>query len=140
MEFGVESNLFVLRLNDGEELLRTLEDIATSENIESAVVLSGIGMLRDFSLGYYVGDGYKKTEFSKPHELVSLQGSLAKCQGEMIVHLHSALAGIDHESKAGHLFGGTVNGLAEVTMLKFTSIKLYRELNEKTGLKELHIK
>jgi predicted DNA-binding protein with PD1-like motif len=58
----------------------------------------------------------------------------------MIVHIHGNLGGADHRAISGHIFGGKVNGLAEITILKLETLELYRELNEKTGLKELHIR
>jgi predicted DNA-binding protein with PD1-like motif len=140
MEKGQESNIIVLRMNDGEEILPRLVELAESEGFDSAVVLMGIGMLRDFTLGYYQDGSYKRTEFSAPHELVSLQGSFAIAENEMIVHLHGMLADSEHNGRGGHLFGGIVNGLAELLVMKLTSVKLYRELNEETGLKEMHIR
>lgn len=140
MENGQESNIIVIRLNDGEDLHKSLEETALKRDVESGMVLMGIGMLRDFTLGYFDGSGYQKSRTGEAHELVSLQGSLAKCDGEIIVHLHGSLGADDYSLKGGHIFSGTVNGLAEITLLKLDGVKLYRELNEKTGLKELHIK
>ena len=139
METGTEKNVIIVRLYDGEELFPSLEKAASEAGFDSAVVLMGIGMLRDFTLGYFERGVYKKTDFSEPYELVSLQGSLAKCGEEMVVHLHGVCADPEHNAVGGHVFGGTVNGLAEITLVKLSSGKLYRELNPKTGLKELHI-
>ncbi len=140
MEHGIESNVIVARLHDGEELLPSLETIAVERGIVSAIVLTGIGMLREFTLGYYNGEEYKKTEIAAPHELVTLQGSFAKFEGEMIVHVHGTLGDKDHKTVSGHIFGGKINGLAEITILKLNKLELYRELNENTGLKEMHIR
>jgi len=139
MEHGAESNIIVTRLYDGEELVPSLERLSAEYDIESGIVLTGIGMLREFIIGYYNGEEYKKTEFTQPHELVTLQGSFAKMGDEMIVHLHGTLGNSEHNTVSGHIFAGKIHGLAEVSMLKFGNLKLYRELNETSGLKELHI-
>ena len=140
VEHGEETNIIVVRLCDGDELLPALEQIAGSYGISSGIILTGIGMLRNFTLGYYDGEEYKKTEFAAPHELVTLQGSFAKCEGEMIVHAHGTLGECDHNTVSGHIFSGTINGLAEITILKLEKLELYRERNENSGLKELHIR
>jgi predicted DNA-binding protein with PD1-like motif len=140
VEVGSESNFIVIRLADGEDLIKSLERAAEEQDFSSAMVLSGIGMLRSFTLGYFEDGEYQKETYEVPYELASLQGSFAKCDDEMMVHLHGVLAGSDHKSVGGHVFGGTVNGLAEITILKLSEVELYRELNEKTKLKELHIR
>jgi predicted DNA-binding protein with PD1-like motif len=139
MEVGSESNVIVIRLADGEDLLKSLEAAAEEQNFSSAMVLSGIGMLRSFTLGYFKDGEYQKKTYEEAYELASLQGSFAKCDDEMMVHLHGVLAGSDHKSVGGHVFGGTVNGLGELTVLKLNEVKLYREFNDETKLKELHI-
>jgi len=100
------------------------------------LVLGGIGMLRDFELGYFDGKEYHKRTFAEPHELVSLQGTVVADGpgtpgiptsetnetgtsegGNPIAHLHAVLAGPDLAPVAGHLFGGVVGVTLEVNLL-----------------------
>ena len=74
----------VVRMMDGEDLLAGLSGL----EIDSAVVVCGIGMLRELELGYWNGAEYEKHRIEQPVELVSLQGTIAQMDGERVVHLH----------------------------------------------------
>jgi predicted DNA-binding protein with PD1-like motif len=140
METRRDSNVIVVRLMDGEMLLPSLEEAAKIEGIGSAIVTMGIGMLRNLTLGYFEEGKYKRTDFKEPHELVSLQGSYAKCDEDMIVHLHGIVGDKEHRTFGGHVFGGEVCGIAEITILNLDPNMLYRKLNPVSGLKELHVR
>ncbi len=83
------------------------------------LVLGGIGMLRDFELGYFDGEEYHKRSFAEPYELVTLQGTVVAQgpEGLPIAHLHATLASPDHRCVGGHLFSGVVGVTLEVNLL-----------------------
>lgn len=83
------------------------------------LVLGGIGMLRDFELGYFDGEEYHNRTFTEPYELVTLQGTVVAQgpEGQPIAHLHATVAGLDHKCVGGHLFGGIVGVTLEVNLL-----------------------
>lgn len=95
------------------------------------LVLGGIGMLRDFELGYFDGQEYHKRTFVEPYELVALQGTVVADGpggsvgpngadgpgGHPIAHLHATLAGPDHKCVGGHLFHGLVGVTLELNLL-----------------------
>ncbi len=129
MEYGLENNILVAKLDDGEELFQSLEKIMSEIDQKSAVVLSGIGMLRDFKVGFYneeTGD-YEWDEFVEPKELLSLNGSITE-EGSM--HLHVEVGGRDHDVTGGHLDGGKVFNVAELTLLVFEELTLSRKKDE----------
>lgn len=53
-------NIISLRLEDGTDLLPELKHILEKENIKGAVILSAIGMLRNFTIGWLGPEGYVK--------------------------------------------------------------------------------
>ena len=69
--------------------------VLKKENIVSAVVLSGIGMLKDFEIGYFNTETkqYETALFEKPCELISLSGNITLKDNEIFPHLHVSLQG-----------------------------------------------
>ena len=121
---------WVVRLQDGEDLvsaLRTLEG-------GSALILTGIGMVREAELGYWNGKEYETHAHPAPAELISLQGNLARDEtGTQIVHAHVSLSGQDGAVHGGHLIRATVHNTVELTLLPLEGIALERKL-EPNGL------
>jgi predicted DNA-binding protein with PD1-like motif len=119
----------VVRMMDGEDLMAGLLQLP----VDSAIVVCGIGMLREIELGYWNGDSYEKHRFELPVELVSLQGNVARLGAERVVHLHACVAKRDGSTLGGHLFAGTVHNTAEIALGLPRGIVLER-VEEETGL------
>ena len=138
MKSSEEKNLIIAKLDDGENLFESLKEIIEKHGIKSGLVLSGIGMLRNFVLGYYDGSEYQKKEFKDPCELLSLHGSITT-EGKIVIHLHTSLADESRNVVGGHLFEAEVCSLNELVIRKLDDIVLSRKSNPVTGLKELDI-
>lgn len=134
MQLKTESNIVIVKLDDGEDFFESIERIVKECDISSGMVLSGIGQLKNFELGYFDGKKYVKKTFKKPMELVSMQGSIAET-----FHIHCALADEKQRIYGGHLFKGIVSVVNEIMILKLNKTKLKREEDKKTGLKTLKI-
>jgi len=111
-----------LRLADGEDLVAALGRLA----VESAVILAGIGMVRDAAIGYWNGTQYGTTRLDEPAELLSLQGNIARHGQERIVHAHLCIAGADGVARGGHLMAATVHNTAEIALRLAPEIVLER--------------
>ena len=129
-----EGNIILLRLEDGEDLIPSLEKAIRVNNISSGMILAGIGMLRDFEIGYYDGKDYRRKKIEMPHELVALHGSIASGPEGMRFHIHTALANPEHRIIGGHLFKATVGVVNEISILALDNIGLVRNRDERTGL------
>ena len=138
MQGKEENNFVALKLDHGEDFYECINKAIVDFNIKSGYVLMGIGMLKDVEIGYFGGTEYFTKYLAEPHELVSMQGSIST-KGETIIHIHCSLAGPDHKLIGGHLNKGTVNVINEIFIKKVDEIKLGRNLNPTTGLKELFI-
>ena len=138
MQAVVDGTRWMLRLDQGEDLFATLGDFAARQEIRAAVVVSGIGMLRDFAVGYWNGAQYVRKDFAEPHELIGLHGSIAEADGPS-VHLHAALAGADHQLVGGHLMQATVWVLNEVLIETFPERTFARPIDETLGLRKLDL-
>jgi len=96
------------QFDDGEDVMECYEKLAAQHKIKSAVILSGIGMVRNAKLGTFVKRSgnweYEWETVSEPAELVSASGNIMQNpDGKLVVHIHAAIAGKDHIVHGGHL-------------------------------------
>ena len=138
MQSEEENEIIVIKLDNGENLFDSLNSVIEKHEIKSALILSGIGMLKDFEIGYYNGSEYENKRFEDPMELLSMHGSIAEGQ-ENKIHIHVSLASSDHTTFGGHLMNARVCMLNEIILRKLNKITLSRKLNEKSGLLELAV-
>jgi len=123
----------VVRLKDGEELISSLQGLS----LDSAVLLNGVGMLRDLEIGYWNGSTYDVQRIADPVELLSLQGNFARKGDERIVHCHATIAKHGAAAFGGHVLKATVHNTAEIYIRVLTEITLERKMEE-TGLAGLY--
>ncbi len=121
--------MVVFRFEDGKDVIESLKRVAKEHQIRSGVILSGIGMLRDFGISFYSREkgGYITHKFNEPVELLSLSGNISLRNNEPFFHLHVALAKEDKSAIGGHLKKATVHNTLEGIMVKFSEIKLTRD-------------
>ncbi|MFH0816912.1 MAG: PPC domain-containing DNA-binding protein [Methanobacteriota archaeon] len=138
MQSAIDGNVIVARVDDGEDLFEAITSAMDAHGAKSAVVLTGIGMLDDFELGYFNGSDYRNEFFAKPKELVGLHGNVTTADRK-VIHLHAAVAGEDHKVIGGHLHRASVCVVCELTMLKIDGFEMTRKHDPKTGLKLLKL-
>lgn len=138
-----DATVTVLRVGDvlhgtldaGPDLHAAYQDLARAHDVDAAYVLSGIGMLADPEVGYFVGEGrYERAVLEGNYELVSTMGNLALHDGEPFTHLHVSLAGPDHRVVGGHLFAGAIAVTHECALQVLPPGSLERRTSEATGL------
>lgn len=129
MVFGQEEKLVFFRFDDGEDFLETFKIELQKRELSSLVIIGGIGMLKDFQVGWFNTPlkEYEKEHVSVPHELLSLSGSVSLKGESVYVHLHAALSGPSRSAVGGHLFSGTVCNTLELFALKTGNLKLTRD-------------
>lgn len=113
---------WVLRLFPGEEVVAALRAAET----DSAILLSGIGMVREARLGFWNGSSYDETVIDDPAELVSLQGNIATSPEGRAVHVHAVLA-LRDRVLGGHLLAATVEVTAEISLHPLGAVRLERD-------------
>ncbi|PSG96167.1 hypothetical protein BRD56_12000 [Thermoplasmatales archaeon SW_10_69_26] len=123
---------------EGVELREAYHGLMRERSIESAIVLTGIGMVEDPTLGFFEGDGeYDKQTLEGRYELLATQGNLATTDNDPFAHLHVTLGGEDHASLGGHLFDATVHVGHEFGIRVLPEGSLVRRHDPSTGLKGL---
>lgn len=120
MEYTRVQSGVAARLDVGDFVIDSLKSVALQTDLKSGHI-SGVGALRNFTLGYFQTDSqsYKKTTFSKPHELTNLTGFITKQDNDWHVHAHATLAGPDHHTVGGHLHKGEIAAAGEFFVLDF---------------------
>jgi len=96
-----KNNLFFVTLFHNEDIHRELKRVYQNHQVETAVILSGLGQLKQFQLGYYKEkENYTPQEFKEPHEMLSLTDGIFSQKGEYNFHLHAVL-GNEGKNDAG---------------------------------------
>lgn len=139
MKYASFSNEFIVRVERGEEVVGTLTRFVREMGIEAGVI-SGIGAVREITLGFFDPDTkeYINEQFEESYEVASLNGSVSLFEGETILHLHATLADGNHNAKAGHLFSATVSATLEAHITKLPGV-LRRAKDDYTGLNLLDL-
>ena len=137
MIYREDEKILFIRMDDGENFVENLEKVLRETGITSGVIISGIGMLKDFEIGWFNVEKkiYEKEQVSVPHELVSISGNISSLEGNPFAHMHVSLAGPSRALCGGHLFSGIVCNTVELFILKSPSLELKRALSK--GFKAL---
>ncbi len=134
MIFRSADNLVFVRLHPGDELLGSLTAVARDLGAHHLGVVSGLGMLRDTELAFFVGNGqYQTTAFPDPMELVNVAGNIVLQDDQVYPHLHVSLAGPDKVLRGGHLMRGTAWVTNEILLTRIP-IAVRKSLEPESGL------
>ena len=137
MEYRENSSLVFVRHHPNEDLFENLRRVCAECDLKVGIVVSGIGMLKQAELNYYVESGrYSPILLPEPLELVSLTGSIIHQDGECHVHVHAVLGRESKETIAGHLSRAKVNVTSEIVIMT-TDVPARREMDPATGLMAL---
>jgi predicted DNA-binding protein with PD1-like motif len=134
---GHVAEVIALRLDQGEDVLSSVETAAREHEIHTGVVISGIGTLDRARLHYSTHTGFpSKNEFvdyEGPIELLSIDGIIANFK----LPLHTCIS-IKDRTYMGHLEPGCrVLYLAEIAIARLEGIRLGRRKNPETGIDQL---
>ncbi|MCK5036699.1 MAG: DNA-binding protein [Candidatus Sabulitectum sp.] len=115
-ELKKENGLVVLRFDKGEDFMASLSNWCVENDVQSAAILCGIGMLENMEIGRYNGTEYTRMTENESCEILSLQGSVSMKEGAPFVHLHVSFADHDFRAVGGHLFSGRVSMTIELVV------------------------
>ena len=132
-EYSANKELIV-RLKHNADLIQSITELARSKGVKAGN-FTAIGALKRARLGYYDQGSheYREMKIDSPHEIASCIGNVSLKDGEPFIHAHVVLADEKGDTKAGHLFEGTVFA-AEVHLRQLEGPRLERKYDEFTGL------
>ncbi len=138
MKTKEKNNLIFIRLFPGEEIYKNLKEACKKHSLQTGVILSGIGQVKNIELGYFKEKGnYTPQSFEESFELLSLNGNIIK-DDDYNFHLHAVLGNEDKKSIGGHLIKAQISVTGEIVILK-TNLQLKRKKEEETGLDGLYL-
>ena len=127
----------IIHLEPEEQLTDSLISICSKHSVQTGVILSGIGQLKQVTLGYFKKkDDYTPKIFDDIYELLSLTGTIISHEQGYIPHLHTVIGSQDKTTHGGHLISATVEVTNEIVLLLIDT-KINRKQSPITGLMEL---
>jgi predicted DNA-binding protein with PD1-like motif len=127
MEYYRNRGELFLRLEPGEKLVESLINVAKSERIDFALIVSGVGMIEGTEMGFFcVNDNnYDTYRLAGVYDLSSISGNIALCNGTPKPHVHIVANRPDFSTVAGHV----IECKAHIT------IEVGLQVMENTGLR-----
>ncbi len=144
MAEGVLGRVVAIRLGPGDDVIKSLEEIARQKNIKSGVVLSGAGVLSQVTLRnvrlfpeeFPVQDRNRiYTPKKEPMEVLSLAGNISRRDGEVHIHCHITVSSGLEDGRAygGHLIEGCiVLAYCEIIIAEITGLEIKRRTDPET--------
>ena len=137
---------FLVKIRPGESLQGNICALLAAEKIESAVVLSGIGSVRNVRLKD-IKSGAKlpitparlvEHEMEGPFELLCITGNIVPCaEGKSDSHLHIMAAKSSGDVIGGHLFDCEVFATCEIVLVEILIDGVERHFSESGGTSTL---
>ena len=139
MEYKRINDVFVVRLDVGDEIITSLTELCNAEDIKSATV-QGLGAVNDVDVGYYSLEEkrYFTKIFNQQFEMISLNGNITRKDGIPYLHLHIALSDENYKFYGGHLNRAVISITAEI-YVNVLNGEVNRRINPETSLNILDI-
>ncbi len=131
---------FVLRLEQGDDILKTLKQFADTKRVYAAF-FEGIGSLYKARLGHYDFKDtktYKYETFDEDLEILSLSGNVSTIDDKALPHAHATLGRRDFSVIGGHLEEGSFANMVEVNLTTLPG-KLEKARDADIGLNLLRL-
>jgi len=134
MECKKIGNTLVLRVDRGEELLKTIQSACEQENVKFGFI-TGLGAADHAVVGLYRVEEqkYYSNTFDGEMELTSLIGNVTEMNGKVYLHLHANFAKADGQVVGGHLSEAVISGTGEI-FIQILDGSMGRRRDEATGL------
>jgi predicted DNA-binding protein with PD1-like motif len=134
-------NVIAIRLEVQEDVHASILEACRRYGARGGFVTSGIGMLEDPELGFYVAKGdYDSRVCTGRYECLALTGNVSQKFGELMAHLHAICADKKLNVFGGHLISARVGVTLELAITVVEEpVRMYRELETDTGLPGLLI-
>jgi predicted DNA-binding protein with PD1-like motif len=140
MVYSFDGYNYLIRLDKGEELLKSLQDFVAKTKLETAW-LNAMGGTLEATIGYYNIDQNEYTwkTYSGVREVVSLQGNITLGDdGKPALHLHGVLSDANFQTVGGHIKQLVVAATLEVFIHKIDK-PIHRSHKPDIGLATLDL-
>jgi len=134
MEFKKFGNVYIVRLDKGEEIIETLKNFCATNQITLGCV-SGIGAVNRVTLGLFETKPkrYVAEELTGDFEITSLSGNITTMNKEVYVHLHGTVSDLTHKTHGGHVTSAVVSATVELIVVAVEGV-VDRKFSQEIGL------
>ena len=121
MEYKKINDEFYIRLDPGDEVLQSIKDICTAEQIYGGY-FQGIGACGDVTISTYIPTtrSFQMHPFSGMLEMASLSGNVTKDKDDTpALHAHAVFSQLENDrllTRAGHLQKAIISYTAEIIL------------------------
>ena len=130
-------NLILIVLNNDEDFISSIKDISIKYDIQNGIILTAIGQIKKFKLGFYQKGNYIIKSYEKPYEIVNLTGNIIKnLENNFEFHVHTVLSDENMNTIGGHFFGGIVELISEIIISK-NNFKIARVFDNSSKTKRI---
>ena len=139
MEYKRIEDKIVFRLEMGDKLTESAQNIAAVENVKLASI-NGIGACSKIEMGYIdlsIKEYVFKT-FEGNMEILHATGNITLKDGEPFPHIHISVADEACKAFGGHLNEATISATFEGVM-QIIDHEIHREFNEDLGLALMNV-
>lgn len=115
MEYKRMGDTVAVRLDPGDEIVKSLETVAKNEHITAGMV-EGIGAVEDLAVGVFdlAEKTYRNFEYRGNHEINALMGNITEKDGAPYLHLHITCTAGDGCVVGGHLLRAVISLTGEI--------------------------
>lgn len=108
---------YIVVLDRGDELIRSLIEFARHHEVEAAT-LHGLGAVDHVELGFYdlEDQDYIRRAFEGDMEVCALHGNLSLLDGEPFPHVHGVFGLRDFSTVGGHVFEAVCSVTLELSI------------------------
>ncbi|HYY90561.1 MAG TPA: PPC domain-containing DNA-binding protein [Candidatus Dormibacteraeota bacterium] len=140
MLFAKKRTGYVLRLEQGDDILKTIKKFGEAKRVRAAF-FEGIGSLYKARLGHYdfqQTKTYKYETFDEDLEILSLSGNMSTMNQQALPHAHATLGRRDFSVIGGHLEEGSLANMVEINLAQLPG-KLEKAKDSNIGLNLLQL-
>lgn len=134
MEYRRFNDTVIARIDQGEEILSQIEQIAQREQIKLASV-SALGAINDFTVGVFNVEEkkYYANDFHGNYEIVSLTGTINTMDDMFYAHIHLSAGNDKGQVFGGHLNRAIVSATCEM-VIRIIDGRVGRMFSDEVGL------
>ena len=135
MLYTKQGSGFVIRLEQGDDILAKLKQFAEAKRVRAAF-FEGIGSVYKAKLGHYdfqETKTYKYETFEEDLEILALSGNVSTMNQKALPHAHVTLGRRDFSVIGGHLEEGSLANMVEINLAKLPG-KLEKAKDSDIGL------
>jgi len=112
-------NTYVLKLNEGKDIIEEIKRVAEEEKIEYGMLVSASGSIKEFELvSTEPRGGMSRTAFKQSYEINSISGKVMCSKGKCDVNIRVSVSDTGFTSQAGQLIKGRASGMLEIGIRK----------------------